>query len=205
MSMIDDKEIIKEKTNLAIGNITNKDVAVTYTSKREEGCIYDEGSYHFHLLPNDVKQFDEYSNKILEKRKELKNLLIEKIAEKNLGWVIETKGRGGNIVGLKQKTNGKYSSGGHLFSFIRIRYNGVFYDINFNRFYIDKGTVNCELYKPQFSCCKCNPGYPSSAKSGAYSYGTMYYNPEKTFADEDSELIEEFIDFVRVDAKKLLA
>lgn len=201
--MIDDINKIKEITNLEIGKIINEGVE-TYkgNGSNELGCIYDVSSYNFHLIPDDKELFEKYSKSIREKRKHLLKSLANKTKDK-FDWHIETCGKLGSIYNLKNKTYNKYESGGNLFSFIRIRYKGILYDINFNRFYINNDKVYCKLYEPQFSCCKCNPGYPQSFESGKYSFGTMYYNPKNNFDNEDN-LIEEFIHFVSESHKKML-
>lgn len=206
-NMIDNIDEIKTLTNLSIGGIINADVKQTYMGNEggKSGCIYDKEKYNFHLLPEDVGQFELYSRSIRKRRHELLHALDKQLKKRNMEWhIIEKSGSRGNIHELPQKTNNKYSSGGNLFSYIRIRYNGVFYDINFNRFFIKDNMVYCKLYEPQFSCCKCNPGYPQSVDAGSYSFGTMYYNPSCTFADSDLTIIEKFIEFVCKDSRRLL-
>lgn len=199
--MINKIEDINNITGLKIGEITNIGNCKTYKENAE--VIYDEKTLNFHLLPEENGKFEDYSKCIRRKRNDLVKLLSNKLNEAGINWIMETFGSKGNVKNLKAKTNGHYSFGGNLFSCIRIRVNGILYDINFNRFYIEEGYVNCKLFVPQFSCSKCNPGYPNSAKSEEYSFGIVYYNPRNSF-DNDQELIDEFIDFIKYKSKELL-
>lgn len=201
MTMIDNYKAIYEQTNLCLGQIVNDGVE-TYKgkTKNEIGCIYDEKSYNFHLIPADKKIFDDFSDKtynkwcsltdIIRRRNEWKDKLLNKRC-------------GGGINNLSQRTGGKYDKNGNLFTYIRIIYKGIAFDLNFNRFYISEGKVNCRLYSPQFSCQKLNPGYPSSEDAGKYAYGSMYYNPKNSF-DNDEELIKEFFDFILYKSNEFL-
>lgn len=120
------------------------------------------------------------------------------------------------------KTCHEYKEANHLYRYIAARKNGVLYELNFMRFFIDKeNKVNCILKAIQFDRCmdnrsnggvnydvetkKCKVRYPTSYQSQknclnkileANKKKSFCYNPEVSFYDKSEDIARAFIEFI---------
>ena len=248
--MTNDREIIgaltKELSNekdeeLGVGKI--------YLSKVENGKgyepymgvenIFDTESHNFHLVL-DIDENEEIIKKYIEHICDIRKKIIEKLDAKEFGfkiidrdeyrkkvpikdyskntsYIYKRGGSRGNLVPLNKT---KYSELNHLFRYISCMKNGIYYNLNFMRFYIDKeAKVNVIYNAYQFDASMTEYtnqnyiGYPTRYKKHKLEElrnftHNMYYNPqtncldfEKEYTSDEiknhaEEIVKEFIAFI---------
>lgn len=230
--MTENEEKIRRITNgFTNGRLYAGDIS------REIECDgpFDEKTYNFHLCPKKEKKRTAIATEITEKRKavleSLKNLDSEAVKivpgsgiseeEKDVIYVSEGKGeRGGH------KLDG-WELGG-LFKFISAKKNGITYELNFMRFFVEDAKngdkrVNCILKAVQFDRCMkegvnqsvdggCDICYPTCSGSQTHEElkglletragQSFCFNPGLEFIENDAENAKEiaraFIGFINV-------
>lgn len=194
---IGNEEKIKRITGYGVGELYETSTSQKIEcSKGDNAKILDIGepTFNFHLYPEDETVMKEIAEKVNNVRNEVIKQLKEQgacvdrekfnksyidnniyisaeINEKN--EVVSNRGCGskGNIKELSGEHN-------HLYRFIAAKKNGVLYELNFMRFFIDKDKkVNCILKAIQFDRCmnqsvncdngECKICYPKSYQSQA--------------------------------------
>lgn len=229
----------KKNTELGVGKI--------YLSKVEDGKgydpyegvenIFDIGSRNFHLVldidENEeiIRKYTKYIDKIrneiitelnaygfdkIKTKAEYKKKTSLKDYSKNKYYLYERGGACGNLVPLNET---KYSELelNHLFRYIPCMKNGIYYNLNFMRFYIDKeAKVNVIYNAYQFDASMTEYtnqnyiGYPTSDKEHNLDElrnftHNIYYNPQincldfKDTGDIENharEVAKEFVAFI---------
>lgn len=249
-SMTNDREKIgkltkkignKKNTELGVGKI--------YLSKVEDGKgyepykgvenIFDTRSHNFHLVLNmdeNEEIIEKYIKHICNIRKKIITTLENygfnsikageyrkeapiKDYSKNTLYIYKRGGSRGNLVSLN-KTKYSESKLNHLFRYIPCMKNGIYYNLNFMRFYIDKeAKVNVIYNAYQFDASKTEYtnqnyiGYPTRYKKHKLEElrnftHNIYYNPQTNCLDFEKEytsveignhaeeIVKEFIDFI---------
>lgn len=245
--MTNDREIIGTLTKeLGNEKDEELGVGKIYLSKVENGKgyepyegvenIFDTESHNFHLVL-DIDGNEKIIKKYIEHICDIREKIIEKLDTKEFGfeiidsdeyrkkapikdyskntsYIYKRGGAPGNLVPLNET---KYSELNHLFRYISCMKNGIYYNLNFMRFYIDKeAKVNVIYNAYQFdaSMTKCTNqnyiGYPTSDKEhnldelSNFTHN-IYYNPQincldfKEAGDIENharEVAKEFVAFI---------
>lgn len=120
--------------------------------------IFDKNTYNFHLCPEDKEIANKIRDEIGSLREKVMDCLIkEKGCEEVSGHTIPKEKNEENMIYISK---GAGSGGGTrelngLFKFILAMKNGVIYELNFMRFFIDReNKVNCILKAIQFDRCR---------------------------------------------------
>ena len=170
----DEMEIRKMSGGFASGKL------YVGSTSEEIRCIsnFDKKTYNFHMYPVDYELTCSVSEEIKEKRMAVQKAL-ERLCNsggiKALGTDLEfnqetrkQKTGKNNVIYISGKSVGTGGAGkrgnvagckeaGNLFRYIRASKNGIIYELNFMRFFVDdsKGekTVNCILKAIQFDRC----------------------------------------------------
>lgn len=208
-------EIVTIKEEYKIGNLYKRNLLQKYEMNKVRPVV-DIDSNNFHFLLD-----EEMEEEILEEVCPCIDQVRESL-EKNLNSL--------NDNSIKIETNHKNKSDGsiskdtgylvmdgkrysHLFRYIWITLNGIKYELNFMRFFIDDGnTINCVLESAQFDrtctenvnakgvCYSRTPFEQKSEltniiKSNISNHRNFCYNPVASIFDPEA-LSTEFIDFI---------
>ena len=158
----------------------------------DEKQKYDGATFNFHLYPEDKKVTEDIATKVCNVRKEVIKQLKEQGACVDGEKFKKSKSYKDNNIyvsaDINEKNEVKCGLGagggtgefGGLYRYIAAKKNGILYELNFMRFFIDKDKkVNCILKAIQFDRCmeessgvNCDKGecricYPTSYRSQA--------------------------------------
>ncbi len=225
----------KKNTELKVGKIylSKEDVKNGFEPYKGVGNIFDVSSHNFHLVL-DISEseknkiyIEKYTNHIHDMREKIIDVLKEKgfvtinsseykkmepieNYNKNTIYVYERGGKSGYFPAFN-KTTCAENKLNHLFRYIPCMKNGIYYTLNFMRFYIDRdANVNVIYNAYQFDASRMiytnqnYIGYPTrytkhrlkEINDFAYNF---FYNPETIGLDfnstkENSNEREEHID-----------
>lgn len=213
MAQTSDEKTIKEITGLGIGKLYYMKVSEETEIRLcvKEGKVFDMESCNFHLYPESEDETDKCAGIIDSLRKAVLNKL--KTNPLAFSYGIRVNIRKGN------------SAFNPVYKYIYAEKNGVGYELNFMRFFIDRDKkVNCIIPALQYDRCvgdyvnkaadgSCDICYPTSYQSAesrlnkllAERKGKSFcFNPAMTLngiADADYEstaemITENFIDFI---------
>lgn len=206
-----------------IGNLYLSTVnETTITTIEESGdSLYDGERHNYHLYPKDKKLINEIEKevkclkqKIIEELYKIPNCKVIRKREdfnsskKMDDFLYVYSGGNGSL-----RVNGKVIN--YLYQFIPVQKNGLLYELNFMRFFIDRANkVNCILKSIQFDyVCKgekyvnskgiCYPTSYQNQKKATLdkilSEGkeeSFFYNPSVSFDDGYEKITEAFVEFI---------
>lgn len=133
-----------------VGDLYIKDT--NYRCNKEVVCIYDDKSQNVHFYDkSDSKKMMDIECCVQKIQKIVSSILKTKYAD-----VYSNEDDGFNGTLKIAGTPVKYNTGEcvRLFRYISVTINGIAYELNFMRFYIDKDKrINCILGSPQFDRC----------------------------------------------------
>lgn len=218
------------------------------STAKEIKCIsiFDKGSCNFHLCPDDYEMTCSISEEIGKKRLAVLGAL-EELSDSGGIKALDTKGefkdeikkqetKSDNIIYISGKSNDKGGAGqrgnikdreefGHLFHFISASKNGIKYELNFMRFFVDNtneyNNVDCILKAIQFDRCigesvnhdqsvegGCDICYPHCFCSQTDDElecmlkrregKSFCFNPRLDFNDDAMAIAKEFIRFINI-------
>ncbi len=201
--------------------------------KLERDFNLDTGSYNYHLYPKDsdievciackiqcnrkkvIEEFQNHSNcQVVD---EVGLSTIEAIqndqehSEPNIFYVYPRYGSRGLYLSDQRRYSG-------IFKCIAVKMNGIIYELNFMRFFVDNAdSVNCILKSLQFDRClgssvnksnensKCDICYPKTACDQTEAdlqtllkNKSFCYNPSVSFYDDAKIIVEAFIRFIEI-------
>lgn len=183
--------------------------------------IFDKNTYNFHLCSEDKEIANKIRDEIGSLREKVMDCLIkEKGCEEVSGHTIPKEKNEENMIYISK---GAGSGGGTrelngLFKFILAMKNGVIYELNFMRFFIDReNKVNCILKAIQFDRCMgefvnksiegcCDICYPKTNEAQSEKElneiqeerkeKSFCYNPDVSFFDGAKLIAEAFKKFI---------
>lgn len=246
--MTNDRNVIAQLTK-EIGNKKNKELGIgkIYISKvndknefkpyKDVDNVFDEGSHNFHLVLQDEQILNNYCNHT----REIRNKIVEELKKENgfktinsneykktapindyseeKKYIYENGGKKGNLRALQ---NTKYSEQNYIFRYIPCMKNGIYYNLNFMRFYIDReANVNVIYNSYQFDASLSRYtnqnyiGYPTRYTKHTVNElkeftHNIFFNPEtncleigKKYGEDDidkhvKEIVEEFLQFIEI-------
>ena len=244
--MTNDRNVIAQLTK-EIGNKKNKELGIgkIYISEVNDknefkpyenvDNIFDEESHNFHLILEDKEILNDYCNHT----KRIRNKIVEELKKEN-GLKAINRGeykkivpikdyseetiyiyeKGGQTGSLHTLQNTEYSEQNHIFRYIPCMKNGIYYNLNFMRFYIDREVnVNVIYNAYQFDASlsmytnQNYIGYPTRytkhTVNGLKEFThNIFFNPRtnclkigKEYGEDDidkhvKEIIEEFLQFI---------
>lgn len=177
-------DYVQGNKEYGVGDLYIKDI--NNRCDKEVVCIYDDTSQNVHFYdkgdPQKMMEI-EYIVQLVQKK-------VSSILKTKYTNVFSNEGNGFNGTLKIARTPVKYNTGEcvRLFRYISVTINGIAYELNFMRFYIDKDKrINCILGSPQFDRCigkTINQGgicYPTSCKGQDGSFQKIINKAEDVF------------------------
>lgn len=219
----------KKNTELGVGKIYLSKVEDGKGYDPYEGVenIFDMGSRNFHLVL-DIDENKEIIEKYIKHICDIRKEIVKKLKSKEYGFNLIKADEYGNAEFIKDYSKNKYylyEGGGkigrlnaldeteysksklnHLFRYIPCMKKGIYFNLNFMRFYIDKeAKVNVIYNAYQFDASKTEYtnqnyiGYPTRYKKHKLEElrnftHNIYYNPQTNYLDFEKEYTSEEIE-----------
>lgn len=209
---------------LEIGGLFCEGEELRYFSKCDS-VIFDENTQNYHIFPEDPMIMKNISDYVAGKYKDIveyigtKTISGDKITQVDKLSKKESK-QNSEVIFLKKRNIDHWATGrirrlscfpeykaaNHLYVYMPFMKNGIFYNINFMRFYIIEDKIYCDLKSLQFE--KSNSMYLNSGGivypkhntnddlSKIKNNDTLCYNPKSNFTNDPCEIIEEFKNFI---------
>ncbi|RGH93735.1 hypothetical protein DW708_11710 [Ruminococcus sp. AM27-11LB] len=224
MANIDLDEYEKRNYKFSIGNLY--DGQSENVVEKGERAIFDTVKNNYHFYPLDEALCNTWSNNLENKRSKIIEQIkgyssinlcenwieLDKIPENDFKIYIYA----GNSGELKKEHKTVCS----IFKYMCAVKNGVLYELNFMRFYIDHKRVNCTMKKIQFDRVIDNGKmsqrtvnhkgicYPETDSNETIEelekrlndnkQKSIFFNPEVTYEDEPDKIINAFLEFIKV-------
>lgn len=229
--MTNDERKIREITGGFVAGKLYERISYKEIEHSNSNNIFDDESYNFHIYPEESLQSlkREISNEIKKKREDVIEALCN-LKLSNVNIEIDSNRLNNNNMETDTIyiTKGEGSRGGNgelggLFKYIAATKNGIKYEMNFMRFFvnvldIEVKEVNCILRALQFDRCigeyvnksekGCDVCYPNCFRSQSDEelekvlksrIGKSFcYNPQCDFNDTAEKIAKEFIKFINL-------
>ena len=224
MSNIDLDEYKKQNYEFSIGNLY--DGQSENVVEKGERAIFDTEKNNYHFYPLDEELCNAWSNNLENKRsniiKQIKEYSSINLCENwtELDTIPENDSKIYIYAGNSGELKKEHKTVCSIFKYMSAVKNGVLYELNFMRFYIDHKRVNCTMKKIQFDRVIDNGKMSQRTvnhKGICYQetdsnetieelekrlndnkQKSIFFNPEVTYEDEPDKIINEFLEFIKV-------